>query len=258
VELVQCVGCLQNQLKRKFTVRNQMFGCLELLVIENLCESGFVLTKFEFLFLIDWLIEMMKLFWFDWFEKCMKLLQDVNLILTKILQQFTLKSGSNWNELFSLWFVFQFQFECDELFINWNLFQNTETKDWHQKFLQIVLRNLLNWWKCVGRKILNNVLYPFFILTSFHNISLFVFVCDWFDSTLISFLLNTKWHWNEMDWKNIWKIWFDLLILHSNSFFWNTHSEFWNDLWDVETLNCPRSQKIRTFTFHSIDTLDLV
>jgi hypothetical protein len=66
VELVQCVGCLQNQLKRKFTVRNQMFGCLELLVSENLWEWNCfdkVWVSFS-----DWLIEMMKLFlfWLIW------------------------------------------------------------------------------------------------------------------------------------------------------------------------------------------------
>jgi hypothetical protein len=125
------------------------------------------------------------------------------------------------------------------------LILNTKTKDWHQKFLQIVLRNLLNWCKCVGKNNLNNVLYPFFILTSFHYISLFVFVCDWFDLILISFLLNTKWHWIEL--KDHLK---DLILFVYPSLKFtllkHTHSEFWNNLWDVIRFNHFLSMKTST------------
>jgi hypothetical protein len=167
-----------------------------------MCESGFVLTKFEFLFLIDWLIEMMKLFWFDWFEKCMKLLQDVNLILTKILQQFTLKSGSNWNELFSLWFVicvlslylyFNFNLNVMNYLLTETYFkiqrQRIDTRNSFKLSSETcwIDENVLE-----ERSSTTSCILSSFSHHLFDYISLFVFVCDWFDSTLISFLLNTK------------------------------------------------------------------
>jgi hypothetical protein len=58
-------------------------------------------------------------------------------------------------------FTFIFHLTNFSFWLSFHL--NTETKDWHQEFLQIVLRNLLNWCKCVGRNNLNNVLYPLFL-----------------------------------------------------------------------------------------------
>jgi hypothetical protein len=65
--------------------------------------------------------------------------------------------------LFVCLFQFSFIFHLTKISF-WFFDLNTETKDWHQKFLQIVLRNLLNWCKCVGRNDLNNVLYSLFVL----------------------------------------------------------------------------------------------
>jgi hypothetical protein len=84
------------------------------------------------------------------------------------------------------------------LFIWWQTshfdfsYLNTETKDWHQRFLQIVLRNLLNWCKCVGRNNLNNVLYPFSLFCFFisQNYSII-----WFVSSLTEMLIG---FWNDL------------------------------------------------------------
>jgi hypothetical protein len=69
----------------------------------------------------------------------------------------------------------------------WFFHLNTETKDWHQKFLQFVLRNLLNWCKCVGRNNLNNVLYPLLFLLFFVFYFLFFFISH--TKNLICFFL---------------------------------------------------------------------
>jgi hypothetical protein len=85
--------------------------------------------------------------------------------------------------------LFSFAFHLTN-FLFWSFGLNTEMKDWHQKFLQIVLRNLLNWCKCVGRNNLNNVLYPssfvlfgfvFFHFTQhkYTHINLNCFFLDW-------------------------------------------------------------------------------
>jgi hypothetical protein len=93
--------------------------------------------------------------------------------------------------LFVCLFQFSFFFHLTN-FSFWFFDLNTETKDWHQKFLQIVLRNLLNWCKCVGRENLNNVLYPLFFVFSFqtHNNSII-----WFVSSLIEMLIG---FWNDL------------------------------------------------------------
>jgi hypothetical protein len=85
---------------------------------------------------------------------------------------------------------------------------NTEMKDWHQQFLQIVLRNLLNWCKCVGRNNLNNVLYLFslFLVSLFHTNSTI-----WFFSSLIEMLIG---FWNN-SW-NVGTIEIELLFLWQN------------------------------------------
>jgi hypothetical protein len=76
-------------------------------------------------------------------------------------------------------------FSFDKLLILIFSFLNIETKDWHQKFLQNVLRNLLNWCECVGRNNLNNVLYLFFV-----SVSLFqTHISIWFVSSLIEMFI---------------------------------------------------------------------
>jgi hypothetical protein len=47
-----------------------------------------------------------------------------------------------------------------DLWLNTYTHVHTEMKDWHQRFLENVQRNLHNWWECVGTKIPINVLYP--------------------------------------------------------------------------------------------------
>jgi hypothetical protein len=145
----------------------------------------------------------------------MKLFLNVNLIMTKILWKFQLKSGlllkclilNDSVCLFVRLFVcfnFLSLLPLDKLLILIFSFLNTETKDWHQKFLQIVLRNLLNWWKCVGRNNLNSVLYPLSLF--------FVFV---------SFILTQSQN------STIW-----LFFLYSN-----VMTGFWNNLWNVEMID---------------------
>jgi hypothetical protein len=88
-------------------------------------------------------------------------------------------------------FSFSFTFHLTKISFWFFSFLNTETKDWHQKFLQIVQRNLLNWCKCVGRKNLNNVLYPL----SFFLCFCFCFVIDnndWIEQIELFFDLNVE------------------------------------------------------------------
>jgi hypothetical protein len=108
----------------------------------------------------------------------MKLFLKVNLMLTLIQIKFQFSFGEfvclfvclfGLFGLFGLFvsILFLFHFSFEKLIFSFHL--NTETKGWHQQFLQIVLRNLLNWCKCVGRSNLNNVLYPciLFFVSSF-------------------------------------------------------------------------------------------
>jgi hypothetical protein len=71
-----------------------------------------------------------------------------------------------------------------------------EMNAWHQKFLQIVQRNFENWWKCVGKKNLINVLYPFllflvYVFFSAHKSSLpFSSLSSIFTDNSMSFFLS--------------------------------------------------------------------
>jgi hypothetical protein len=80
--------------------------------------------------------------------------------------------------MFSLFFIHIFLILWTHIYKQ----HNTETKDWHQRFLVNVQRNLHNWWKCVGTKIPINVLYPlslsiFFSMSIFSN-CVFVLICE--------------------------------------------------------------------------------
>jgi hypothetical protein len=134
----------------------------------------------------------------------MKLFLNVNLTLTLIQIKLQFSFGE-----FVCLFVCLFQFSFFSLFI-WQTshfdhfwFLNTETKDWHQKFLQTVLRNLLNWCKCVGRNNLNNVLYP---------LLLFILFVDFTT-------------WQTTEWFDFFLPWFEMLI------------GFWNNLFNFRTIN---------------------
>jgi hypothetical protein len=106
---------------------------------------------------------------------------------------------------------------------NWIWIRITEMKDWHQKFLQIVLRNLLNWCECVGRKNLNNVLYPFIeshslsISTSYEKTNLITTTVNW----IFSFIQMLQ--------------------------------EFWNDLWDVRTIMFLWGSRIKVLEVYHFD-----
>jgi hypothetical protein len=108
-------------------------------------------------------------------------------------------------------------------------------KDWHQRFLEDVQRNLHNWWKCVGTKIPINVLYP--LSFSIFNLTLILFkLCLCFDLWNSNSHLHT--YWREVKWVSLSVFCFWLLC----SLIWNTHQthklkELWNDLWNAPMLN---------------------
>jgi hypothetical protein len=83
----------------------------------------------------------------------------------------------------------------------------TEMKDWHQRFLENVQRNLHNWWKCVGTKIPINVLYPL-------SLNLLKLCLFWFVK-----LTLTHTYWREVKWVSL-----SVLCLLLCSLICETHS----------------------------------
>jgi hypothetical protein len=203
-------------------------------------ESRFVLTKF--LRLIDWL-KWWNCFWFDWFEKCMKLLQDVNLILTKILLMYRFKLGPTTKNLFHNSLALFSLLNIPILM--WSLFEYRDsflTPEIPSNCPQKLVELMQMCWKKQPQQ------RPVSFLHS-HFISLYFFVCFclWFDSIRHWFLFCWIQNDIELNWKIIWKIWFCFVYPSLKfTFLKHTNSEFWDNLWDVIRFNQFLSMKTST------------
>jgi hypothetical protein len=154
VILVPCVGWLLNQSQKEITAKNQMFGHLELLV----CEFSQFFISFHFTIWCDIFILMSS--FTSIIEKFVCLFSLWNCCTMWTSQRWRHHSSCNRNSV-NLIRIYskdlQHHFNCDWL----HCVESTETKDWRPRFQLIVLLFFENWWKCVGRKIPTNVLYPF-------------------------------------------------------------------------------------------------
>jgi hypothetical protein len=196
VELVQFVGCHLNQLDNKFTAKNQMFGCLEFLVLCLIERNVGWKENNQFTFHFDSYLCDVMILWSVW--NCVKTRTsswqrsigsfNTNQVCFERIHFNETHSSHNCISNNIEKFNFPQYFE-------WHFVLNTETISWHQQFLQIVFRNLLNWWKCVGRNNLNNVLYPFSFLFCFVVFSFLIHPHPhinsiiWFVSSLIEMLM---------------------------------------------------------------------
>jgi serine/threonine protein kinase len=87
---------------------------------------------------------------------------------------------------------------------------STEMKDWHQRFLETVQRNLHNWWKCVGTKIPINVLYPLPLSLSIFSIfsnCVCVLICE------TQTLIHSHIYWREVKWVSLFHFSFSFLLI---------------------------------------------
>jgi hypothetical protein len=106
-----------------------------------------------------------RFYWIDLFLFCLRphlnWLNDWQIHISHLFYM-------SWFELFDSWVILTFETCLLCLILIVWLFELTEIKDWHQRFHKIVLQFFEKWWKCVGRKIPINVLYPF-IWFYFHS-----------------------------------------------------------------------------------------
>jgi hypothetical protein len=232
MDLVQCVGWPLNQLKDKCTAGNQMFGCLEFSVYHLNMNKPIYATHTHrhterdtrFAIHIDLFSFLVFKNWHGMIGKVYEIVSrsephvGKNPLNVAVAIRWLIgfdchdqkrliweRENENCNEP---WILFQFHIVAkivsEDLFSSLSCITYSETKDWHPKFQVIVLRNLLNWWKCVGRNNLVTDLYPlslfvFFLVSVKNEINLIILENDFY-----SFIQSIKrvLKWFVSSWKS--------------------------------------------------------